>query len=84
MLVRTPKGEIPRTGRAIDPLHCRKRRWSKPRRRSWRTTQSRRRTGAKSVLEDKEKFGEHPADEKLKHMGDKPAGGQTKPEEKSK
>jgi hypothetical protein len=36
----------------------------------------------KSVLQSKEKFSEKPGDEKLKHMGDKPAKSQSKPGQK--
>jgi|tagenome__1003787_1003787.scaffolds.fasta_scaffold15265553_1 hypothetical protein len=36
----------------------------------------------KSVLESTKKFSEKPGDEKLKHMGDKPAKAQSEPRQK--
>jgi hypothetical protein len=36
----------------------------------------------KSVLKNKEEFSEKPGDEKLKHMGDKPAKPQSRPGQK--
>lgn len=36
----------------------------------------------KSVLDDKEKFSQKPGDEKMKHMGDKPAKSESKPGQK--
>jgi hypothetical protein len=36
----------------------------------------------KNVLESKKKFSEKPGEEKLKHMGDKPAKSQSNPGQK--